>query len=196
VKLFVDGKVVNEFTGALPERMVRQWLNASLPDPFRTELEKARSLLELGEAGQGVAVLESVLLQDREHEEARVLLAKQILPKDAVRAAELTSGIEQDSRQFPLADAIRIVRGLREKRGNPGGLPDGAARAAYLAALEHMASGDYDAALAGFIDVIRTDRHYDDDGARKACVAIFTLLGEENATTRKHRRNFSGALNS
>ncbi len=35
-------------------------------------------------------------------------------------------------------------------------------------------------ALERFIEVIQTDRYYDDDGARKACVALFTLPGNEH----------------
>jgi putative thioredoxin len=196
VKLFIDGEVVNEFTGALPERMVRQWLNTALPDPFRRELERARSLLGKGETEEGVSVLEKVLREDQNHEEARVLLARQILPQDAARAVELTEGIDADSRQYPLADAIRTIRHLRERQENPEGLPEGAAKLLYLDALRKLAAGDFDAAIRGFIDVIRNDRFYDDDGARRACVALFILLGEENETTRKYRREFSGALNS
>ncbi len=85
VKLFVDGKVVNEFTGALPERLVRQWLDSSLPDPFRDQLEKARNLLKEGDESNGVKTLELVLQDDRSHVEARVLLAKSILSRDPER---------------------------------------------------------------------------------------------------------------
>jgi putative thioredoxin len=48
--------------------------------------------------------------------------------------------------------------------------------------------------LEQFIEVIREDRYYDDDGSRKACIAIFKYLGEERDTTIKYRRAFGNAL--
>jgi putative thioredoxin len=64
----------------------------------------------------------------------------------------------------------------------------------YVAALDALADQDFDTALDQFIDVVRTNRDYDDDGARKACIALFTLLGEEHPTTQAHRRTFDMAL--
>ncbi|NTW46814.1 MAG: tetratricopeptide repeat protein, partial [Chlorobaculum sp.] len=45
-----------------------------------------------------------------------------------------------------------------------------------------------------FIAVLRDNRYYDDDGSRKACIAIFRLLGEEHEITLKHRRAFDRAF--
>ena len=55
-------------------------------------------------------------------------------------------------------------------------------------------AGDFALALSRFIEAIRTDRFYDNDGPRKACIAIFKLLGDDHEITRKHRRDFSSAL--
>ena len=46
----------------------------------------------------------------------------------------------------------------------------------------------------GLIDVIRRNRYYDDDGARKAVIAVFKLLGEDHETTRAYRNPFANAL--
>ena len=45
VKLFVDGQVVNEFTGALPEYAVRQWLDEALPSKAKKHMAQAEAAL-------------------------------------------------------------------------------------------------------------------------------------------------------
>jgi putative thioredoxin len=194
VKLFVDGSVVDEFRGALPESAVRQWLARSLPDPHKKELEQAEGLLKSGMTVEGQGILESILQRDASHQHARVLLAGTYLESAPGRAEELVEGIEEDSRHFQMADAIRTFAGLTKKLEHPEQLADEPAKTSYLDALHALAKGEYERALDRFIDVIRQDRYYDDDGARRACIAMFKVLGEESEITRNYRRSFSSAL--
>jgi putative thioredoxin len=194
VKLFVNGSVVNEFRGALPESTVRQWLERSLPDPLAKNVEHAESLLKDGMIADGQKLLEEVLRQNPSQEHARVLLAGTYLETAPERAEDLVKGIEEDSRHFQMADAIRTFAELTKKLEHPGELPEGSAKISYIEALHALARGEYEKSLERFIDVIRQDRYYDDDGARKACIAIFKVLGDESAITRNYRRAFSSAL--
>ncbi len=196
VKLFVDGKVVNEFTGALPERAVDQWLAKALPGKYEKDLAAAQALLSREDYESARAILEGILAHEPGDEQARVLLAGTFVFSDASKAAELVGRIEEHSRYFPTAEAIRTYAALLEKETHPGALPEGPARARYLAALGYLARREFEPALENFIEVIREDRPYDDDGARRAVIAIFRLLGEEHPVTQKYRRAFSSALNA
>lgn len=194
VKLFVDGKVANEFTGALPERMVIQWLEKALPDKNRKELGEAEQLIQQGKQQQARPLLEGVLQRDPGNEQARVLLASTLLWHDRSRAVDLVRDVEEHAAYFPIGEAVRTFDALVGKMEHPETLPDDPVKTTYLAAIFEMKSQQFDSALDKFIDVIRMNRNYDDDGARKACLAIFRLLGEEHEVTRRHRRDFSSAL--
>jgi putative thioredoxin len=194
VKLFVDGKVTSEFTGALPEQAVTLWLRKALPNRFRKEIEEAGKLLDQHKTGEAQAMLERVLVEDPGNDHARVLLAGSLLATNADRAQNLVAGIEEHSEHFPMVESIRTFTSLTSRLLHPETLPDDPVKPDYLAGLHDLATLNYDGALKRFIAVIRANRAYDDDGARRACVAIFRILGDEHELTGKWRREFSSAL--
>ncbi len=195
VKLFVDGKVVNEFTGALPEYAVTQWLQKALPDKFRKLLEQSQQLIAENKIADAQKVLEEILRQDSASHKARVLLAGTLVQSDAEKALQLVDGIEEDSEHHPIADAIRTFCGAAAKLARPEDLEDHPVKQNYLAGLTALTLRDFDTALSQFVEVIREHRYYDDDGARKACIAIFRILGDGHEVTLKWRREFGSALN-
>jgi putative thioredoxin len=190
-KLFSKGKVINEFTGALPEHAVKEWLNKSIPSKFADSIEKAKQMLSEGNETDAKVILEEVLRGDMNNDEVKILLAKVLLfdePKEAIRLVQNADGTGEN---HELAEAIKTIIELLE---NSDKLPDGDVKINYSNAIEDLKNKNFDGSLEKFIDVIRRDRNYDDDGSRKACVAIFKYLGEDHPITNKHRREFGSAL--
>jgi putative thioredoxin len=194
VKLFVDGRPSAEFTGALPEPSVRQWLSTNLPDKHRADLDQAEALLASGNEKAAIAISNQVLADDATNVNARILKAKALLFADPEAATKSVEGIEEHVEGFEQVDSIRTLARILGLAKTPDLLPEGPVKERYSSALADASRRDFDSALTAFIDVIRQDRHYDDDGSRKACIAIFKYLGEGNETTLKHRRDFSSAL--
>lgn len=194
VKLFADGKVAAEFAGALPEYTVRQWLEKQIPSKYTKLLQMAEQLLNDHGTEKAREILNEIVEQEPANHKARVLLAQTYLLTDQEKAVELVSEIEEDSEHFQLADAVRTFASLMLKKSKPETLPEAPVKHAYLSAIKALELRDYEEALKKFIEVIRADRYYDDDGSRKACIAIFKILGEENELTQTYRREFSSAL--
>jgi putative thioredoxin len=194
VKLFVDGQVVDEFTGALPESMIEGWLNRVLPSPLRDKIRQAETEVLAGHSDRAAALLEEVLAIEPDNAVAAVMLARLLLSSDHERAAATVVGIGPDSDVYPLAESIRTFSRLFGYIEQPETLPEAPVKPAYLWAIEHLKNADFERALSGFINVVRSARHYDDDGARKACLAVFAFLGDDHDLTREYRGRLASAL--
>lgn len=195
VKLFVDGEVAAEFTGAKPEHTIRNWLDEHLPSEEKSRIEKAEQLLNEGKHEEAEHVLWPVLEDDPEHEEAQVLMARALVFRDPTRAKALAEASDvADPSLRQTREAVQTVVRLLKWANDSTPLPDGEGQEDYRAAIQALEEQNFDSALEHFIEVVQTNRDYDDDGARKACVALFTLLGEQHPTTQEYRRTFDMSL--
>ncbi|MEM0961935.1 MAG: tetratricopeptide repeat protein [Bacteroidota bacterium] len=192
VKLFADGRVTAEFTGALPEHTIRQWLAEHIPSPGRTHLQAGETAWAEGDRGRAAIAFQAAL-DDPEAasapwaDEARARLAQLIVFTDPARARQLIEDVFTTE-----AEAVRTLLAALDR--DTSSLPEGSpARGPVVAALEAL-PGDIDAALGHLIDAIRADRYYDGDGARQLAVALFHALGEQNPVVKKHRPAFNMSL--
>jgi len=192
VKLFRNGEVINEFTGALPEPAIKDWLKKSIPSKFTDRIEQAKVLLKTGNISDAKIILEDIHSGDVNNSEVKVLLAKILLFEDQKEAIRLTQNVDSELNNIELAEAIGTLAELLKRDSK--NLAESEVREKYTSAINDLRKKDFDSALEKFTEVIRTDRTYDDDGSRKACIAIFKYLGEDHETTLKHRRDFGSAL--
>lgn len=194
VKLFVDGSVTDEFTGALPRRQIERWLEEALPNEATKKLEHAREQLDTGDTDAARSTLHELIADDPSHDAAHILLARTTMFDEPERAQSLLKGHITDAESKETAQMVEAVTRLLQITEQPAELPDETGKDTYLDAAEALAARDFDTALQKLIQVIQTNRYYDDDGARKACVALFRFLGPENEITQKYRRQFDMSL--
>ena len=192
VKLFRNGEVINEFTGALPEPAIKDWLKKSIPSKFADRIEQAKVLLKNGNISDAKIILEDIHSGDVNNSEVKVLLAKILLFEDQKEALRLTQNVDGNLDHIELAEAIGTLAELLNRDSKS--FPDSEIKNKYITSIDSIRKKDFDSALEIFIEIIRADRSYDDDGARKVCIAIFKFLGEENEITLKHRKDFGSAL--
>lgn len=199
VMLVKGGQLVDGFPGALPEGQLREFLkhhgiepaapleeDASVPDavpvdpheevmrlrkaieaePDKAELklDLALALLQTGAAGEAEQLLDGLpanLATDDRTIQARARLGFAALLKDAPAAEILEAAIAAD----------------------PGDL-----RARHLLGVRKLVSGDAEAGLSQFIEMLQRDRGYGDGLARKSLIDAFRVVEDEDLVGRYRRR--------
>lgn len=199
VKLIHQGKIIGEFTGALGEAQVAMWLEQHLPAPTDDAWARAQALVAAGDVAAARTALETLLAENPAHDSARLELAKILLREDPAAARTQLESITGEADAYATAQnllhLVGVVEGSRgEKAPTNGSGQDPEALRLYRSAASDFAAGDWNAALEKWIDVVGRDRTIDDDGARRACIALFAVLGEEHELTQNWRRRFSMAL--
>ncbi|HSO06706.1 MAG TPA: co-chaperone YbbN [Pelomicrobium sp.] len=202
VKAFVDGQIVDEFSGALPEAMVRQFIEGLMPSEAENLRRQAAASYAAGDKEAALALLESaaqreppndairvdraeVLLDLGRVDEARALLdALNILTRDEPKAAELIARA---------AFAGGAAEGAADLESRVAANPDDLGARLALAKV-HVNAKRFDAAMEQLLEIIRRDRAFGDDVGRKTMLHVFNLLGNEGELVGKYRRLMASAL--
>lgn len=193
VKLFYKGEVINEFVGALPEHLIKEWLKKNIPSKFDSMLTQAKTFLSDSKEEEAQKIIQEILRQEPSNHNAKLILTQIILFQNPERAIQIAEEIEETKDNEEFLNAVRTIA-LLISRDNRQNLQDTPTKKLYIDAVEQLRSKQFASAIEKFIEIIRTDRFYADDIARKACIAIFKYLGEEHEITIKYRRDFSSAL--
>ncbi|MGB5336822.1 MAG: thioredoxin domain-containing protein, partial [Woeseiaceae bacterium] len=90
VKLFRGGQPIDEFTGALPEQAIRQFLDAHITRESDTQVIEAREQLAAGNAAGAVLLLNEARAADPDNPRVILALAEAEAAAGDVAAAEAT----------------------------------------------------------------------------------------------------------
>ena len=209
VLLIHRGQVVDQFTGVQPETTIRAMLErhvaAAAPATGAVDpIVEAHALAQAGDHGGAVRTVEAALA---ERPEEPVLLAAlaglQLLARDAAGATASIGRLAARDPQFPTLATLRARLGFLET-ASAG--PDAASARAVLAtdpgdagarhalAAHHAVDGDYTAALEEWLTLMRHDRAYGDDVARRSILAVFEVLGSADERVAPFRRRMASLL--
>lgn len=205
VKAVVNGKVVNEFTGALPESAVREFIDALLPSPAEPLRLEALAARARGEADATRKLLLQAIRLDPRHEQARLDLIDILLDAgDLAEAQRLLDEMRDSGKNRGRIDSLAARLALAQSAAGGADATSLQARlAAAPADLEARLAlanllavkRDYRAALEELLEIVRRDRAFQDDIGRKTMLQIFSLLGADSDLVREYRGRLSSLIN-
>lgn len=202
VKAVVEGKLVDEFTGALPESQVRAFIERVLPTPSGLALREARTLLEAGQIAAALPILEHALALDPRNEPAKVDKLEALIALQRLADAR---AVLYDLHPFTLAEARVSALKAKLEFSDEGG--DDAVTlierirqdakdldARLELARHHVRAHDFEPALEQLLEIIRRDRKFGDDIGRRTMLEVFNLLGAGHELVNEYRRKLAAAL--
>ena len=201
VKIFKDGALATEFTGALPEPAVREVLAQVVPSREDELVLEADGLWARGDAEKALETYAQVLEESAQHAGALLGMGRGLLDTDVERGLSLLERVPLGGPERNEADQLIARQKLSRRDGDdaeslrrelaaaPDSLDLRFRLAQALAAEEH-----YEAALEEFLAVLKKDRAFEDDGARKAMVQIFEVLGRGSELADRFRSEMAKVL--
>jgi len=211
VYAFYQGQPVDGFQGAVPESQVKQFIAALLQmagqeaGPTAEEiLQQAEEIRAAGQPQQAAQLFAQVLQQDQENAAALAgVLRCQIDLGDLEGAEQTLQGLPEAQRLKPelqaIASSIELARqaaesgDVSELRQKVAANPDDH-QARFDLAQALYAHNEREAAANELLEIVRRQRDWNEEAARKQLLKYFEAWGFKDPATQDARRRLSSLL--
>lgn len=210
---FANGQPVDGFVGALPESQIKTFIERVIvagggeagPTPVEQALEAAAAAIAEGDVSGAGALYGQVLQQQPDNVTAIAGMAKCYVESGQPESAEsLLATVPENKRNDPDVAAVQATLELAGKAQEAvGKLDELEARVAQdpndhearlNLALAAYAGNQGERAIDELLEIVRRNRTWNDDAARKELVKIFDALGPTHEATVEGRQKLSSIL--
>ena len=208
---FVNGQPADGFMGAVPESQVTAFidkLTQGMPSEGGNDipliLNEANAALDAGDPASAASIFAEVLALDATNIPALAGLARcYVVAGSFDQAKETLAMVPESKRSDAAISAVQTMLDLAEQAKSLGPVTDLEQKVA-ANPLDHQARFDLAVALnaAGkrsdaanhLLDIVKRDRKWDDDGARKKLIQFFEAWGPDDEATVDGRKRLSTIL--
>ena len=204
LKLFWNGEVVEEIMGAQPEPALRQMLDQYVEVEENPLVSRAHEHLQKGEYQQARELMTQALEEEPDNQQIALDLVRLTVIMDDIETAEsmikeLPRELRESNDVKELQSQIRFAAIIRQSpepdvleqkiQTDPGDLTSRHQLAAWRAT-----EGRYEQALIQLMEILKKQRDWQEDAARKDMLAIFELIPGEAELVGKYRRQMFNLL--
>jgi putative thioredoxin len=194
VKAFRDGSIVAEFSGLKPRDYITKFLRLVVPSTADIQLDKGDSMLQNRAWQEASQAYQSVLEERPQHPRALLGYAKTLLAQGRGEEAAKLLNTFPPSHEYTAAEQLRPLAKALTEPSSQLGEQLSSIEATYRRSLRLIRLGNLPAAIDGLLEVLRQDKHYRDDAARKIVLALFEILGRDNPTTQQYQKELASIL--
>lgn len=203
VKLIKDGQVVDEFLGAQPESEIRKLLDKYVTRESDKLMSEALERYNNGDADARQDMVEivnsdphnnklrlqyvDVLMREKQYDDARTIL--QSLPLDVREQPEvagLLGRLEFLASAKGGADEASLLTAIEKDPAD--------CETRYQLSSYYITQARYEEALDQLLEIMKRDRNYGDDAARKGILKVFDMLGGSGETVSQYRQKMANLL--
>ena len=205
---FVGGRPADGFMGAQPESQVQAFVDRLIgpqgPSESDQMLEAADAALAAGDLQRAAGLFAAVLQAEPDSAVAMAgMLKVYVAAGELETARQAAASLTDELRANPAIQAAITALELAEKAaalGNPAELearlaadPDDH-QARFDLALIHNASGRREAAAMALVEIVKRDRSWNEEAARKELLNLFEAWGASDPASIAGRRQLSRVL--
>jgi putative thioredoxin len=205
---FVNGQPADGFLGALPESQVTAFVERLIKDRVGGEekdlLKSADSALAEGDPTGAAELYAKILAQDSTNTHALAGLARTYVATGALdQAKQMLALVPESKRNEAPVAAAQAALDVAEQANSLGPIAEleqkvaanpGDHQARYDLALALNAKGRRGESLDHLLEIVKRDRTWNEDGARKQLVQLFDAWGPTDEATVAGRRRLSSIL--
>ncbi len=211
VYAFKDGRPVDGFVGALPESQVKQFVQrlvgaaGAAVDPVAEALALAKEAVAAGDHARAANIYTQIL----EHEPGNVdalagLVRAAVQRKDFAKAKQYLAQVPKEQAAHAEIAAARAALELAEAGAKTAGAVGelkarlardaGDHQARYDLSAALFAAGEREQAIDELLELIRRDRTWNEEAARKQLLKFFEAIGLTDPLSVAARRRLSAIL--
>jgi len=193
VKLFRDGKVVDEFVGAQPLGAVKTFVAAHLPKTSDGPLDEARAARVAGRLRDALALIEPLHASTPEDETVTIEYATTLaMLGDCARAASLLNGLRPAAQSEPAVRAVHALVHFAQIAQSPD--ETDAIQTARVSAARLLLRADHDRGLETLFAAAERNRRYATHAGREDLLKAIELLPQNDPRLSAARRRLAGLI--
>jgi putative thioredoxin len=204
VKAVRNGALAGEFLGAQPEPNVRRFIEQLMPSEAESLAQEAQRLEVAGKAQGAESLYRAALAKEANQPLALLGLARVLVQRGEENDAQtLLTRIPNTAPEHPAAQQLLAQLRLKQTGASAGDEQKYRDRLAadpndldarFELSQVLAAVGRFEEALTELLTIVKKDRKFRDEGARKAMLEIFEVIGARSDLAEHYRSELAKVL--